>query len=167
MSDWQTRLRREITFTSPDGNVFIALWKGDQREREKMLGKHSFPGRDGSIIQDLGTRAATYPLTVFFGGLNHDLTAWGFFEALRERGPWTVEHPVFGYMVLQPVKFTEQTQPVESGGVTEVQTEWLEPLNEETLETAMQMWGVIDQLQRDLNGEEGTMFADGGAFEDS
>jgi prophage DNA circulation protein len=161
MSDWQTRLRPKITFTSPSGQVFIGRWCGDQREIEKMIGEHSFPGRDGSIVQDLGSRAARYPLTIYFDGPNHDLIAWGFFEAMKERGPWLVVHPVYGYLVLQPTKATEVANPVESANVTEVQTEWLEPLNEETLETAVQMWGVIDALQKELNGEEGTIFSNG------
>ena len=165
MSDWTTRLRPTISFVSPEGNEFFARWRGDQRELTKMIGEFSFPGRDGSIIQDLGSRAARYPLTIYFDGPNHDLLAWGFVEAIKEHGPWTVTHPVYGYLVLQPTKVTEIANPVESANVTELQTEWVEPLNEETLETAIQMWGVVDDLQKYLNGEEATIFAEGGAFE--
>lgn len=162
MSDWQLRLSPTIDFVSPEGNTFSAKWRGNQREIEKMLGKYSFPGRDGSILQDLGTRAVTYPLTFFFDGPDHDLFASAFFECIKEHGAWTIEHPSLGFMILQPVKVTEISNPVESGNVTEIQSEWIEPLNQVTLETARQMYGVIDQLQKDLNAATSEMFADEG-----
>jgi len=147
-----------ITFYSPEGKVFEAKWRGDRRELEKMIGKHSFPGRNGSIVQDLGSHAATYPLTIFFDGPDHDLWASAFFEAIKERGPWEVDHPVYGGIELQPISVAETTDPIESGNVTELTTQWIEPLDDVTLETARQMWGVLDQLQKDLNEEAVMVF---------
>lgn len=158
MSDWKTRLRPTINFMSPDGHQFEAKWVGGTREIQKMIGEFSFPGRNGSIVQDLGSRAARYPLTIFFEGPSHDLLASLFFEAAKERGKWTVEHPIYGFIELQPVSVTEAANPTESGNVTEINSEWVEPLDEETLETARQMWGQIDQIQKDLNEEAVMVF---------
>jgi prophage DNA circulation protein len=160
MSDWKTRLKETIFFLSPDGNSFDAKWRGDVREMDKMIGEFSFPGRDGSIVQDLGSRAARYPLTIYFDGPDHDLQASAFFEAIKENGAWTVEHPVYDFIDLQPVRISETTNPVESGNITELVTEWIEPLDPITLETARQMWGTIDQLQKDLDAASGETFSD-------
>jgi len=160
MSDWRTRLQPTIKFFSPDGNQFEAKWKGDTREIEKMIGEFTFPGRNGSVLQDLGSRGARYPLTIYFDGPNHDLTASAFFEAIKERGSWQVEHPVHGFMELQPIRVSTVDNPTESGNVTEITSEWVEPLDEETLETARQAWGVIDQLQKDLNAASAQSFDD-------
>jgi prophage DNA circulation protein len=160
MSDWKTRLKEYIWFQSPDWNEFYAKWKGDTRELEKMIGEFSFPGRDGSIVQDLGSRGARYPLTIYFDGPDHDLIASAFFEAIKEKGVWFVEHPVYGFIELQPIRITETAAPVESGNVTEIVTEWIEPLDEITLETARQMWGTIDKLQDDLKAASAETFSD-------
>jgi prophage DNA circulation protein len=159
MSDWRTRLRPTINFFSPDGDQFAAKWSGDTRECEKMIGEFAFPTRDGSIVQDLGTRGVRYPLTFWFDGPDHDIFASSFFEAFKQRGPWMIEHPVHGFMELQPIRISTADKPTESGNVTEIVSEWIEPLNEETLETARQAWGVIDQLSNDLNAASAQAFA--------
>lgn len=160
MSDWQTRLQRQIWFLSPEGNEFNAKWRANDRELTKMIGEFSFPGRDGSIVQDLGSRAVRYPLTFYFDGPDHDLWASAFFEALKERGAWMIEHPVHGFIELQPTQIREITDPVESGNMTELSSQWIEPLDEITLETARQRWGIIDQLQKDLKAAAGETFGD-------
>lgn len=71
-----------------------------------------------------------------------------------------VEHPVLGFVELQPIRVSENLQPVDSGNITEISTEWIEPLDEITLETARQMWGIIDKLQIDLKASSAETFAD-------
>jgi hypothetical protein len=108
--------------------VFNALWRGDTREKAKRLGIFNFPGVDGSVIQDLGVASATYPLTISFSGPDNDLESDRFFAALAERGVWDVVHPVHGLKRLQPVSFAPADEPVTSGNITTIATEWIEPL---------------------------------------
>jgi len=153
MSDWRDRLKETIVFNSPNGNSFEAKWRGDERSIQKRIGEFGFPGRSGSIVQDLGSKAARYPLTIYFDGADNDLNAARFFDAVyNEKGPWLVGHPIYGTIELQPVSVTEKAQPVESGNITEISSEWVETLNEETLETTRQMWAEINELQKDANG---------------
>lgn len=140
---YRDRLRPEIILTSPDGNVFTARWRGNDRAQEKKVGVFNFPNVDGSIVQDLGTASATYPLTLAFEGPDNDITASQFFFALRERGVWEVIHPVHGLLRLQPLSFTSADQPVTSGNITEVETEWIEPLDLEVLPSAPQLQATV------------------------
>jgi len=154
MTDWRDRLKPLIEFTSPLGNGFLAKWKGDPRSLEKRIGEFGFPGRPGSIIQDLATKAARYTLTIYFDGADNDLESQRFFDAVQaESGTWLVDHPVYGPIELQPLSVREMSSPIDSGNVTEVQSEWVEPLNEETLKTARQIWAESDQLQADAESE--------------
>jgi prophage DNA circulation protein len=158
---WKERLATAITFLSPSGQQFVAKWQRNNREAEKMIGEHSFPGRTGTVFQDLATKAGRYPLGFYFDGPDNDLWAAAFFEAFNEIGPWMVEHPVYGLIKLQPLRITEVTDPTDSGNITEFQSEWAEPLDEATLQTARQEWGLIEELQKDLGLVAATDFMGG------
>lgn len=129
MADYRDRLRPNITLTSPDGTIFTALWRGNERAQTKKVGVFNFPNVDGSIVQDLGVSSATYTLSISFEGPDNDLTASQFFAALKEKGTWQVVHPIHGLLKLQPLSFTPNDQPVTSGNVTTIETEWIEPLD--------------------------------------
>jgi len=126
---YRDRLRPNIQLTSPDGTVFTALWRGNDRTQAKKVGIFNFPGVDGSVVQDLGVSSATYTLSISFDGPDNDITADQFFQALSEKGVWEVIHPVHGEKKLQPLTFTPADQPVTSGNVTQIETEWIEPLD--------------------------------------
>ena len=128
MTDYRDRLRPNITLTSPDGNVFTALWRCNDRTQVKKVGIFDFPDVAGSIVQDRSVKSATYPLSISFEGPDNDLTASQFFTALSEKGVWEVVHPVHGLLILQPLSFTTNDQPVTSGNITDIETEWIEPL---------------------------------------
>lgn len=123
---YRDRLQPQIIMTSPSGLEFIAKWAGNERSLEKKLGVFKTPGLPGVVVQDLDVEGVVYPLTIFFDGTNNDLEANLFFTACRERGPWTIIHPVHGSKILQLVSVLEAIQPITSGGVTEFRTEWLE-----------------------------------------
>jgi hypothetical protein len=67
------------------------------------------------------------PLAFFFDGPDHDIKALSFSRAIPERGVWQVTHPVVGRLYLVPTKFTLHVQPVESGNITQVESDWFEP----------------------------------------
>lgn len=124
---WIDRLKPDIQLTSPTGQQFAAQWTGNSRTAEKRLGVFEYPGVDGAEVQDLGIGPDRYPLTLYFDGSDHDLTAKEFWEACKEVGLWSIDHPVRGLLFLQLVSVTENMNPVESGNITTVDTEWIEP----------------------------------------
>jgi hypothetical protein len=130
MADWKNRINPTISLTSPEGNVFTAYWRGDDRSFEKSLGVFKKPGVKGATVQDQDRGPITYPLTLFFSGSGHDLDAEKFFNASSENGLWGVVHPTKGFLNLQLISITESIKPVESGNITQFNTEWLEPIIE-------------------------------------
>jgi prophage DNA circulation protein len=124
---WKERLRTGITLVSPSGLVFHAKWRGDDVQISKRINRTAHPDQDGESAQDLGMNSADFPLTFFFDGKDCDLEAQRFSRAIPEKGVWSVVHPVLGLLKIQPVKFTIRMQPIESGNVVEVQSDWFEP----------------------------------------
>src|SRR4030042_632284 len=127
-------VRKEIKLTSPEGNEYFALWKGDERSGEKKLGLFDPPNVRGTIVQDLDTKSIQYPLTIYFQGLNHHEEADAFFKSCHnEKGQWTVVHPVRGTLKLQLVSYKENIQPTESANFTQFDLTMFEPANIETI----------------------------------
>ena len=126
MANYKDRLQPEIVLTSPNNIEFHAKWIGNTRALEKQLAVFKTPGIKGVVIQDLEVQGVKYPLTIFFDGPDHDIASNLFFETCAEAGTWEVAHPVHGVKTLQLVSVAEAVEPVNSGGLTEFDTEWLE-----------------------------------------
>jgi hypothetical protein len=127
---WENELKEEIKFTSPNFNIFTALWRNNERSTEKKLGLFDPPKFKGTIVQDLESKSIRYPLNVYFEGIFHNSEAEDFFNALdSESGQWEVIHPVKGPLILQLMSAREVMSPVENGNYTEFQTEWILPAN--------------------------------------
>jgi prophage DNA circulation protein len=123
---WKDRLQENVILTSPEGTEFRPQWVGDPRSFNKTVAVFNPPGVKGASFQDLEFGAIATPLTIYFSGDDNDLEASRFFETCKEKGTWLVEHPVIGLIELQLSKVTEGISPVENGGVTRFDTEWLE-----------------------------------------
>ena len=151
MADYRDRLRPNIQLTSPDGNVFTALWRGNPRAQSKKVGIFNFPKVDGSITQDLGVSSATYTLSISFEGPDNDLTSDQFFTALKERGVWEIIHPVHGLKKLQPLSFTPSDDPVTSGNITDIETEWIESLEPSAVASTPELQATVSSQIETVN----------------
>lgn len=125
---WSDRLRPGIKLISPNGVTFSALWIGNERSKEKSLGRFKFPGIAGEYIQDLDFNASAYPLTIYFEGANHDIVSQSFWNECDANGRWTIIHPTKYKQTLQLSKVKENIQPVENGNITVFELEFFESL---------------------------------------
>ncbi|MCK5219324.1 DNA circularization N-terminal domain-containing protein [bacterium] len=123
---WKDRLQKNAVLISPEGIVFRPVWIGNPRSFEKKIAIFSPPGVKGASFQDLEFSLTRTPLTLYFGGDDNDREATRFFETCKQKGEWTVIHPVKGTLSLQLSKVSEGIAPVESGGLTVIDTEWFE-----------------------------------------
>lgn len=149
--NWEQRLQSSIKFVSPEGNEFSAKWRGNRRALEKKLGIYFYPKIAGNVVDDLDINSARFPITIYFEGKDNDINSRAFFAAAKERGVWEVKHPVHGFFGLQLVSISENTNPVESGNITAIDTEWIEPIDPDTLETDRELAGIVDALGEAAN----------------
>lgn len=140
---WKDRLRPTIKLTSPDGNVFEALWAGNQRTLAKKLGIFEYSKVKGAVVQDHDVGAMQYPLTFFFDGDDHDVEADRFIKACEENGRWEIIHPVRGKLKLQLVSVTESINPIESGNVTQFETSWIAAIDDAVIKSTSQLSAEI------------------------
>lgn len=140
---WETRLKKNIVLTAPDKTQFTAKWVAGKEEGEKTIGIFRYPKVTGTITQDLGISGRVYAFTLYFDGADNDVDASAFTSALSQRGPWTIQHPVKGKLTVQPTKYSETTDPTNSGGVTAIETEWIEVGFQTTQATTTQLAYVV------------------------
>jgi prophage DNA circulation protein len=140
--NYQDRLHEFIVLNSPLGTTFSVKWRGDKITGTKKVAQFNYPLADGTVVQDLGLNGLSWPLTLYFdddphAGVNgvsdNDLNAMTFMRALAEKGTdgraiWSIVHPVYGTHKLQPISFELDANPTESGGVSVVTTQWVEPI---------------------------------------
>lgn len=135
----------------PQSGVFTALWRGGERTREKKLGQFDPPKFLGTIVQDLGNKSWLYPITFYFDGINHHKTAENFAKACEESGAWEIVHPVKGTKMLQLISCREVFNPIDSGNITEFETQWIEPANVQvtvsTVNLASQILAAINDFK--------------------
>jgi hypothetical protein len=148
---WVTRLRPSIKFVSPEGNEFEAFWQQSDHGISKKLGMFEYPLVRGTVVQDLQARSDQYTIPFGFGGQDHDQTAHRFILACRERGQWSVTHPTEGFLGLQLITITKLDRPVDAGNITRFTSEWIEPIDETSLQTAAELAGLVGNRFNDLN----------------
>lgn len=155
---WQDRLRKTIKLTSPEGNVFEAFWRKNSVSLEKKIGLFDYPKVKGTKVQDLEIKSPTYPLSIYFEGVDNDLEAVRFFNACSENGIWEVVHPVKGLLKLQLLSITEGIDPVEFGNITLFNSEWILPLDENNLISTPQLASQIESTTDDVNSSASDQF---------
>ncbi len=159
MADWEDRLSVSLELISPLGNEFYPLWRGDEVRIDNKTGVHSFPGVAGSKVQDQRVNATIWPLTLYFDGPDNDLDAEEFRQAyIKESGKWEVYHPTKGPLLLTKISYSEQVQPVTSGGLTIIQTVWIEGLPDSEEETAAQIQAQAEFQALQANSSSSDQF---------
>lgn len=130
MANWKDRLLGEankITLTSPSGIAYTPYWPGKTSvSGEKKIGEFSYPGFNGTEIQDLQSKARKYPLTLWFVGDNNDIEANNFIDSLNDEiGPWQIDNPAWGIFNAQLISFTGQIDVLDNGNISTVNTQWM------------------------------------------
>jgi hypothetical protein len=148
---WQQRLRPTIKFVSPEGNEFEAFWQQSDHTVPKKLGIFEYPLVRGTVVQDLQASSDRYTIPFGFSGPDHDQEAFRFILACRERGQWSVTHPTEGFLGLQLISITKLDRPVSEGNITRFESDWIEPIDETSLQTAAELAGLVGNRFNDLN----------------
>ncbi|MCK5603580.1 DNA circularization N-terminal domain-containing protein [Candidatus Pacearchaeota archaeon] len=157
--NWNERLNPTLTLISPNGDEYTSKWRGDSQTKDKKLGIFFYPKIKGNTVQDLSINSDRFSITFWLEGLDNDLQARRFYASCSQDGTWTLNHPMEGPLELQLISVTKNNQPIESGGITEINTEWIEPIDPATLVTARELAGIIDGQSDVLNVSAAQQFA--------
>lgn len=159
MTTWKDRIRGQVTLLSPDGDEYTPKWIGNPRSKSKKLGIFEYARVKGTIVQDLGITSGTYPLTLYFDGVDHDKDAEKFWKSCDQDNQWEITHPTKGFLGLQLVKVSEVIAPTTDGNYTLMETEWIEPIDPILLKTTAQLAAESGRALNEFNGVSADQFA--------
>jgi prophage DNA circulation protein len=109
---WEDRVRQG-EYTSPNGESFQFEFISLARDISKKIAEKALPGFDNDDLQDLGNRSITLPMEIFFTGVDYDLTADRFWDALRQSGRGTLKHPRWGDLPVLPISVKQSENLVD------------------------------------------------------
>lgn len=145
--NWRERIgEANIIFTSPETSTeFTAKWIDSSKSVDKKVGLFDYPNIQGTVAQDLKSSSNRFSINFRFVDYeNNDLFARDFFViAAKEKGQWTIIHPVYGQLGLQLISMREDKQ-ANQGGFTTISTEWIESIDEDELLTQRELAGLVD-----------------------
>lgn len=128
---WESRTR-PAAYTSPGGVRVPFDYEQIGKSFEKNTSAHTFPGVDGTYIQDMGTSSRRYPTRAIFWGENHDTEAADMIAALSERGRGTLEHPRDGVVQVIPYgSVTTREDLVAEANQTIIEVEFWESIGDQ------------------------------------
>ncbi len=156
--DWKNRLKVGIYLISPSGIEFNLKYRSDEQTKGKKLQIVLYPDVIGNTVRDLGTNSEFDNIELYFDGPNHDLESQKFWDAVDESGQWGMQHPIDGFKSVQLIQATKRNNPVDSGGITIIDTQWIEPLNIEQEDNGKQLASLADTLGKQLNDNSALSF---------
>lgn len=92
---WEDRLK-EAAITTPDGKKYIFEYEDVSKTVRKKTSKYTFGDASGALVQDFGIGEVGFPLTIYFSGIDYDLTAKEFELSAGNEGACLLEHPIYG-----------------------------------------------------------------------
>lgn len=107
---------QEGAYTAPDGTRLVFEFEDLGKTIRKRTHAHEFPDVDATYVEDKGLKGTLYPLRVFFSGENYDRAADAFESLLRQRGPGTLDHPIYGPKTVVPFGDIARTDAVVTQG---------------------------------------------------
>lgn len=101
--NWEDRINIPFKIETGDGQVFLPLWKGGEKEREFNTSTFEFINVYGTLVDRKQPMGAKYPLVFWFQGSDNILQADAFETACEDTRQWTVTHPFYGVIKGHPL----------------------------------------------------------------
>lgn len=97
-------IESQLVIQTGDGKKWTPLWRNNcAKEIEYNLAQFDFPRTKGSLIYRGTPMARKFNFEIYFQGEDNLDVANSFEASAEDPRPWSVSHPVFGSILVQPV----------------------------------------------------------------
>lgn len=100
---WLDKVKDKFIITCGDGVRFEPTWLNAVKEKEFNIARFTFPGVEGELVKRSERLARTYAIEIYFQGAEHLTTASNFDLSSDDKRPWTINHPYYGNLYVQPL----------------------------------------------------------------
>lgn len=100
---WIEQTQAELIIRCGDGKEYRPLWLNAAKDVEYNVSEFNFPNLPGTLVARTQVRGSRYALEVYFQGEDHLSQALAFEVSARDARAWTVSHPFYGAITVQPI----------------------------------------------------------------
>ena len=101
---WKDDIENKIlTVQTGDGQIYTPKWRMARRTMDFNTSSFDFINVDGSLVRRARTKGRHFNFEFFFDGENAITLANNFEISSRNTNTWTIQHPYYGRLVVQPV----------------------------------------------------------------
>lgn len=99
---WIEKIQTDLSITTGDGATYTPNWLNASKQYDFNLSQFVFKELEGELVDRRLRRGRTYNIEIYFQGEDHLDTADAFDASSADPNPWTISHPFYGDIVVQP-----------------------------------------------------------------
>lgn len=99
---WIEKITSDFIITTGDGQEYKPLWMNATKAVEYNISEFEFPNLAGTLVTRGTPKGARYNLEIYFQGEDHLDVSSEFEISANDNRPWTVTHPLYGSLTVQP-----------------------------------------------------------------
>lgn len=115
---WIDKIKTDMTITCGDGRSYVPYWINASKSVEYNVATFEFKGLPGTLVYRGTPRGTRYQLTLFFQGEDHLDQANAFLDSSADSRPWTISHPLYDNLLVQPTALTIDNTALNQTAIT-------------------------------------------------
>lgn len=130
---WIEQVNKDFEITTGDGVKYIPEWMNANKNVEYNVKEFNFPGVAGTLVDRRKPKGSKYELEIYFQGDDHLDTARAFEVSASDERFWTISHPLYGIINVQPASLTFDNTKHNVSKITGTVTETITETNPKAL----------------------------------
>lgn len=124
---WLSRIQNiKLTIITGDGKEYAPLWKEAKKNVNFNTAAFEFINIRGTFVERAEVKGSQYPILLYFQGDDCIDQANAFELSSRDKRPWTIKHPIYDEILVQPLNLSFDNSQMNTSVVTGVVWETIE-----------------------------------------
>ena len=132
---WLEKVEQKLIIRCGDGKEYEPNYLNPQKSVEYNIAEFNFPNIDGTLVKRKAPRGRRYPIEFYFQGKDHLTIAADFERSAKDTRPWSILHPYYDQIVVQPASLTFDNTQHNVSKVTGVLIETIEQVRPSATES--------------------------------
>lgn len=115
---WVEKIETQLLIITGDGNTYSPLWKSPMMSVDYNVSEFNFPNLEGTLVSRKKPRGRKYNLDIYFQGEDNIEQAKAFEVSARDSRAWTISHPIYGKVIVQPIGLSIDYTPINVSAIT-------------------------------------------------
>lgn len=103
---WIEKTQSQLIIRCGDGKQYRPLWLNAAKDVEYNVAEYNFPNLAGTLVARTTVKGSRYALEIYFQGDDHLDQARAFELSANDARAWTVSHPFYGAITVQPISLS-------------------------------------------------------------